>query len=61
MSLNEKKVLTAELDEAGSLGVAVRHLTAPWLYRDIGKENGNYRDYKDYRVHIGFIIGDNGK
>ena len=37
------------------------------LHRDNGKENGNYRDYRDYRDYIGiigFILGlyrDNGK
>ena len=32
------------------------------LYRDNGKENGNYRDYKGlYRDYIGVIYRDNGK
>ena len=35
------------------------------LYRENGKENGNYRDYRDYRDYIGYsILGlyrENGK
>ena len=34
------------------------------LHRDNGKENGNYRDNRDYIGIIGFILGlyrDNGK
>ena len=35
------------------------------LYRDNGKENGNYKDYRGYRDHIGYSIlelfWDNGK
>ena len=27
------------------------------LYRDNGKENGNYRDYRGYIGIIGYIIG----
>ena len=27
------------------------------LYRDSGKENGNYRDYRGYIEIIGYILG----
>ena len=32
-----------------------------WLYWDNGKENGNYRDYRDYMRFILELFSNNGK